>query len=52
MEEEKEVGDEQGPPFIRELSECTHEGLFVAAAENVSCQDPKGRPVQMPEYSQ
>ena len=31
-------------------SECA-QVLLVAAAEDASCQDPKGRPVQMPEHS-
>ena len=43
-------GGGQGPSFIREHSECAQEVLLVAAAEDISCQDPKGRPVQMPEY--
>lgn len=34
----------------RERSECAPEVLLVAAAETVSCQDLKGRPVRMPEY--
>ena len=34
----------------RERSECTQEELLVAAAEDVACQDHKGRPVQMPEH--
>lgn len=29
---------------------CAQEVLFVAAAGDVPCQDPKGRLVQMPEY--
>ena len=33
-----------------ECSKCAQEVLLVAAAEDVSCQDPKGRPVQMPEH--
>lgn len=35
-----------GPPF---KSKCTQEVLLVATVEHVSCQDPKDRPVQMPE---
>lgn len=37
-------------PFKRKGSECAEEVLLVAAAEDVSCEDPKGRPVQTPEY--
>lgn len=32
-----------------ESSKCARV-LLVAAAEDITCQDPKGRPVQMPEY--
>ena len=49
---EREVGDMgsgQGPPIKREHSERAQEVLLVAAAEDVPCQEPKGRPVQMPE---
>ena len=48
-EKEREMGGRQGP-FKREHSECAQEVLLVATAEDVSCQDPKSRPVQMPEY--
>ena len=40
----------QGSPFKREHSKCTQKMLLVAAAKDVSCQDLKGRPVQMPDY--
>lgn len=33
-------------------SECAQEMLSVAAADDVSHRDPKGKPVQMPEYLQ
>lgn len=45
----KETGDGQGPPFIRESSKYAQEVFSVAAAEDISCQDPKSRPVQMSE---
>lgn len=32
------------------LGKYTQEGLLVAVAEDVSLQDPKGRPIQTPEY--
>lgn len=48
--EEKSTGGGQGPPFIREHSKWAQKVLLVAAAEDISCQDPKNRPVQMPEY--
>ena len=41
----------QGLPFVKERSECAvHRVLFVAAAEDIPCEDPKGRSVQTPEY--
>lgn len=30
-------------------SKCAQEVLFMATAEDIFCQDPKSRPVQMPE---
>lgn len=39
----------QGSPIKKEPSECTWEVLLVSAAEDISFQDPKGRPVQMRE---
>lgn len=44
----QEVG--KAYPFKRECSECAQEVLLVTEAENISCQDLKGRPVQIPEY--
>lgn len=41
---EKEIGDGQSP-FKRGLSECAQWVLLMGAAEEVSSQDPKGRPV-------
>lgn len=35
--------------FLRKHSECSQEVLLVAAAEEIACEDPRGRPVQMPE---
>lgn len=43
-----EGGSGQGP-FKRECNECAQEMLLVVSAEDVSCQNPKGRPVQLPE---
>ena len=41
---EKETRGRQDPPFTQLV-------FLVAAAENVSCQDPvQGRPEQVPEY--
>lgn len=37
-------------PFKREPRECTQEVLLVVADEDIACEDPKGRPVQSPEY--
>lgn len=45
-----EMGAGQGPLFKRGPSECAREVLLVAATGDPSCQDLKGRPVQMPEY--
>lgn len=45
-QEEKEMGGGRGP-----FSECAGV-LLVATAEDVSCQKPKDRPVQMPGYYQ
>lgn len=42
----------QGPLFKRECSKCAQEMLLVATDEDASCQDPKGRPGQVPEYEQ
>lgn len=42
-ERERGMGGGQGP-FKREYSECVQEVSLVAIAEDVSCQDPKGRP--------
>lgn len=36
--------------FKREHSEYAQVVLLVAVAEGIFCQDPKDRPVQMPEY--
>lgn len=49
-EREKDVGGGQGPPFKRGCSKCTQEVLLMAAAEDLTCQAPKGRPVQRPKY--
>ena len=49
-ERQKETRGGQVPPFKGEHSECAQEVLLVAAAEDVSCPDLKGRSVQMPEY--
>ena len=46
----KEKGDRQGLLFIREYREYAGGVPLVIAAEDISCQDPKGGPVQMPEY--
>ena len=40
----------QSPHFKRAHRECAQEVLLVATAEDRSCQEPRGRPVQMPEY--
>ena len=47
---EGEMGGGQGPPFNREHSVCAQEVLLLAAVEDLSCQEPRGRPVQMSEY--
>lgn len=36
--------------FKEEHSEGAEEVLLVARAEDISCKNSKGRPVQMPEY--
>ncbi|MGE9501808.1 hypothetical protein ACQP3D_25770, partial [Escherichia coli] len=36
--------------FKRNSSEYTQVVLSVAAAEGLSCQNPKDRPVEMPEH--
>ena len=46
----REKGGGKGQFFIMECSKCAQGVLLVATAKDVSCQDPKGRPVQMPEY--
>lgn len=45
----KEMRGGQGPLFLRKHGECSQEVLLVAAAEEIACEDPRGRPVQMPE---
>lgn len=37
-------------PFKMKHSECAQEELLVATVENESCQNPRNRIVQMPEY--
>ena len=37
-------------PFYKGSSECAQKVLLVTAAEDVTWQDPKDRPQQMPEY--
>lgn len=44
------MGGGQGLPFKREHSERAEQVLLVAVAEDTSCQNPKGRPVQMPKF--
>lgn len=48
-ERNKETGGGRGPPFKREH---VQEVPLVTAAEDASCQDLNGRPVQMPKYKQ
>lgn len=49
--ERKKEGRKVGrAPFKRERSEQARVVLLVAAVEGISCQNSKGRPVQMPEY--
>lgn len=38
------------PTFDKEHGECAQGVLLVAAADNLLCQYPQGRSVQMPEY--
>lgn len=45
----KEMGGGQGP-FYGEHSECAQDMLLMTIAEDIACQNPKGRSVQMPEY--
>ena len=44
-ERQREMGGRQGH-FKRERSKYAQEVLFVAADEDISCQDPKGRPAR------
>lgn len=48
-EKERETGGGQGLPFKRECGKSAQEVLLLAAAEGISCQDPQGRPFQMPD---
>ncbi|MGE9574796.1 hypothetical protein ACQP3C_27555, partial [Escherichia coli] len=51
--EERERGRNMGGgqgPFKRDSSECAQVELFVAAAEDISHQNPKDRSVQIPDY--
>lgn len=43
------MGDGQGS-FKEENSKWAQEVLLVATAKDISCQNPKGKPVQSPEY--
>lgn len=45
-EKERETGGEQGPAFKRDLREHVQQVFLVAAAEDASRQDLKGRPAQ------
>ena len=49
-EEERERERWGQGPIKREGSELAEQVLLVAAAEDLSCQNPKGRPVEMPEH--
>lgn len=47
---EKETGGGQRPPLKREHRKYAQGVLLVTVDEDVSCRDPKGRPVHIHEY--
>lgn len=49
-EKEEEREKETGAHLLEGNVANVYRPLLVVAAEDVSFQDPKGRPVRMPEY--
>ena len=48
--EKKKIGGRQAHLFKRNIANMHRGMLLVVVAESVSCQDPKGRAVKMPEF--